>query len=464
MKDSNAINTPSISAELAAANKKKLWWIVLMMGSFFGLCSGLARYTWGPYLYELFGGTLDPGHAIFLAMSIQVIFSVANTLLEMPMGAIADTIGRSYAVMLSWGCRVLSYSLLSLVFLFRGSHWAFLIGITYIIAYTISYTLFNGSFTAWLADWMKENTPEMNYATSASNFQAYSSAAEIIGAIISVLCYSYNFAFFAYALAGFFAFITMIFCMNKLEEVTNLTFLNPRKLAGMDVFKRIGEIFIKGCQLSVGSKIIFWILMTYGSYLFLLNMVAYLWPIHLTVQWGARHFTWQWMALVIIPLTLSTCASRYLAHTSKKWKAAEDKPITMLRRMFAFLGFLCSGTIFTISIATYLGNDSFVLFSICVSIMILSYGIMTATFETLINYYIPATDAQERATILSAGSMIRGLLMLVFAIPTGGTGGQSTPVYWSIPAILLFFSTFITIVIMMRCKSSKAIIETVEIA
>lgn len=462
MKDLNEVST--ITEAVSAANKKKLWWIVLIIGSFFGLCSGLGRYTWGPYLYEQFGGTIDPSNAIFLAASILVIFSAANTLLEMPMGAIADTIGRTYAVMLSWGCRVLSYSLLSMVFLFRGSHWAFVIGIAYIIAYTISYTLFNGAFTAWLADWMKENAPDMNYTTAASRFQAYSSAAEIIGAIISVLCYSHHFAFLAYAIAGFFSFITMVFCMNTLEEVKNLTFLNPRKLTGMHMFKRMGEIFIKGCQLSIGSKIIFWILMTYGSYLFLLNMVAYLWPIHLTVEWGAQHFTWQWMALVIIPLTLSTFASRYLAYKSKEWKTASEKPIAMLRRMFIFLGFFCAGTIFTISIATYLGNNSFILFAICVSIMILSYGIMTSIFETLINYYIPDKDAQERATILSAGSMIRGLLMLVLAIPSGGTGGETTPIYWSIPASLLLISTMVTIFVMMRHKKLEIIIQSAEVA
>lgn len=439
-------------------NLRKLFWIILIMGTALGLAEGLVSYTWGPYLYAKFGGNTDPSGAMMLNTIIGgVIFSLAGTLFEMPAGAIADTIGRAHVVMLSWVFRTVAAALLAVLWLFDSVAWTFSFAVVQIICFTIGYTLFNGAFAAWLADWLKENLPTIHYAWASSRFHSYRSIGKIFGAVFSILMYIKGYAYIAYAVASLFALVGMTFSMTHLKEVKTLNFIHPKRSGDGAFLKQISIIFSKGCRVSFKTPIIFWTLMTYGAYMFLLNMVKYLWPIHLETEWGSQQFAWQWMALVLLPLTLNVFSARYLAWKSKSWVAEDGKHANILQCAYIAAGFCAAGVIITLSIATYIGFNSFSLFFVSIALMEFTFGIVAPVFETLINYFIPPEDAKERATILSAGSMIRSLLMCLLAVPTGGTGGQTTPIFWSIPATLLLICVSITTVVMLRKKKKSSI-------
>ena len=57
--------------------------------------------------------------------------------------------------------------------------------------------------------------------------------------------------------------------------------------------------------------------------------------------------------------------------------------------------------------------------------------------------YIPASHAAERATVLSFGSLVKGLFVVMLAIPTGGIGGAKSLVGWVLPAGLLLIVALI---------------------
>jgi MFS family permease len=150
--------------------------------------------------------------------------------------------------------------------------------------------------------------------------------------------------------------------------------------------------------------------------MFLLNMVKYLWPVHLETEWGSQQFAWQWIALVLLPLTLNVISARYLAWKSKQWVGEDGRHVNLLQSIYIVAGFWAATLIIILSVATFMGQNSFLLFFVSIAMMEFTFGIIAPVFETLINYYIPPKDSQERATILSAGSMIRGILMCLLAI------------------------------------------------
>lgn len=430
----------SVSKASSDANTKKLWWIVSCMGTFLGVVKGLGLYIWGPYLYDRFGGSASP-EAMLLTSSVLVIFSIAATLLELPTGAIADAIGRAHAVMLSWFFQCIYALLLASLFLVHSTAVSFSVVIMGTIILSIAYTLFNGAFVAWKADWMNANTPNVNYTWAASRFAAYRAIGEGIGAVVSILLFVEHLAHVVYLISAALSFGAMIFSMTQMDEVTHLKFVQPYKVTATTLFKRIGEIFGNGIKTTFKSPVIFWTLMVYGGFMFMLNIVQYLWPVYLETIWGTKQFTGGWMALVLVPLVFNFFSARFLAWKSTAWMGSDAASGKFLKAIFILFCLLSSSGVVTLGIATLIEKTSFTLFFIVIALLSISFGIIQPVFEALINRFIPKKHAQERATILSGGSMIRSVLMGVLSIPSGGTTGQSTPIFWMIPATLLIVFT-----------------------
>ena len=61
----------------------------------------------------------------------------------------------------------------------------------------------------------------------------------------------------------------------------------------------------------------------------------------------------------------------------------------------------------------------------------------------MINNYIPDSNSQERATIMSFASLFRNILIFMLAVPAGGTSGEKTVVGWALPASLLLITAII---------------------
>lgn len=437
-------------SEKSWKNLKKLRGIVAVMGTFLGLTEGLYFSTWGAFLYNKFGGDAAHGQAILLTTLIQVVFCIMTIFLEVPTGALSDAIGRAHTVMLSWVFRFSFFVCLAILCVINSVPFSFCVAMIGMICFTIGYTLFNGAFIAWKADWMKENLPEVNLTWASSLFYGFRAASNIVGAVITILCYTHGFVYLAYAAAMFVSFGAMAFSMTKMEEVKRLHFVNPKKITMTDLFKRIGENLGKGMNAAFKIPIIFWILMTYGAYMFLLSIVLYLWPVYLSAHWGAEHFTWQWMALAIVPSFCSVFGARWLAQKSHDWLGQQQQAVNPLRNIFIGMSIAASMAIFVLSICTYFDITTLGILFAAVFMVVFSFSTIVPAFEALINYFIPEELAQQRATVMSGGSMVRGILMGIFVIPAGGTGGQTTPIFWSFPAALLLISAIVTAIVIAR--------------
>lgn len=422
---------------------RKLWFIAMIVQTALGFTNGLYLYTYGPYFYEKFGGTINPANAMLLTSILLGVRQGLVALLELPTGALADAMGRAHVVVLSWIVRVLFFIGLAVIWLCQSPMSAFAWGVLASIAFAASYTFFNGAFSAWCVDILREKAPEVSFGWLASRFHSYRSFAELLGGLIAVYLYLLHAPFIGFLLAAFISFCLMGYTLVRMKESRNLRFLNQKDVQVSTVTKRIGEIIGRSAQICSKTPVLFWIVLSYGSYMFLLNVVMYLWPIYFhSVAGDKAHFGRNWALIVVISNVLCFAGSRGLVYLNHIWSKGSGikSHLVGFRRIFIGTSFLSAIVILALSLEIGFFKSDVYLFPSAVLVVLLAYGIVTPGFDTLINAYIPIADAQYRATIMSAGSMFRSLMVLILAIPAGGTSGNTSPINWAIPAVLLLFS------------------------
>ena len=424
--------------------------ISAVMGILLGLTEGLYLYTWGPYLYDLFGGSSN-STAMLLTTAVNTVWFIATALLEGPTGAVADAIGRVHTIMLSWGARLFYFICLPLMLLAPSLAISFPMALTAVIFFSIGYTLFNGAFAAWMADWMKENVPDVPYTWAASRFFTYRAGFTLPGALFAIVCYTHGVAFLAFGVAAFLSSVGMIYSVGHLREVARLNFINFYRFSFKAVLSTVGARFAGGMKGAFTSKVLFWIIMLYAQYAFLKNTVDYLWSIFLISKWGAHAFSWQWIGLVVTSSLFSMALSAYVGKKSAAWIGQHvSGNLPFLKKMYFFFGVLSAVMVLTLSVTTYLDKTPFWFFCIAIITVSMSFGVLGPMFEGLANHYIPESRANERATILSSGSMLRSIFCTFLFIPAGGLSGAATPIFWAIPAGLLLISSLIAGYFMFR--------------
>lgn len=430
------------SIEMQNPEVRKLWWITMIVQGSVGITNGLYLFTYGPYFYEKFGGVDDPATAMLLTTVLLGLRQGLAALLEIPTGALADAIGRSHVVILSWAMRVLFFLFLALIWICHTSATSFVWGVMASIAYALFYTMFNGAFSAWCADALRERAPNIQYGWLASQFYSYNMAGLVVAGVISVLLYVNNLAFMGYIIAAVLSFVLMAYCMCSLKETRNLRFVTTR-LDMAVVIKRMGEIVARSSQICIRTPVLFWIILTFGSYMFLLTLVMYLWPVYFESHApGSSNHTRNWILIILVAEGSSVLGSRVLYYLSQFWNkhGGIQQHLSGYRRFFTISVLLSALTTIGFSLETANIIHTQIFFPVAVIVVCLCWGIVITSYESLINIYLPERDSQYRATITSTGSMFRSIMILFLAIPSGGTSGSNSPIYWAIPASILLVS------------------------
>ncbi|MBI4211396.1 MAG: hypothetical protein HY540_02040 [Deltaproteobacteria bacterium] len=428
--------------QTATANPivRKIWWITLIVQSLIGFTNGMYLYTYGPYFYEKFGTAVEPGYAILLMTILLGLRQGILALLEVPTGALADTIGRVNVVIISWIARLVFFSSLAAIWFCTSVAAAFAWGVIASIAFALSYALFNGAFSAWCVETLKEKAPEVNYGWLSSRFFSYRAAAEIIGGLLAICLYLKGLPYWGFLIAALASFAGLNYVMGSMEETSSLSFLNIRQVQISAITRRIGEIIGKSVQVCKQTKVLFWLILSYGAFMFLLNLVGYLWPVYLKAKFGnLETFGRDWILIMITTQLLMVASSRFLAWLNGRWtKTGGVKAhLNGFRKIFFWFTLLSACSILLLSADTAFHFMDKYIFPLAVILLVMSFGFIGPAFETLVNAYIPAESAQYRSTIMSAGSMLRSFLILLFAIPSGGSSGETTPIGWAIPATML---------------------------
>lgn len=457
------ISSPPITDAKSNPEVRKLWWIALIVQSVLGFTNGLYLFTYGPYFYEKFGGTINPSTAMLLTTILLGTRQGLVALLEVPTGAFADAIGRAHVVILSWVVRIFFFLFLAIIWICTSATSAFVWGLLASITYAISYTFFSGAFSSWCVETLREKAPDVSYGWLSSRFYSYHFFSSILGGLLGVYTYLRHVPFLGFLLAAFLSFCVMGFCMSRMKEVRSLHFLDRKQVQFSTITRRIGEIIGKSTQICAKKPVLFWIVFTYGSYMFLLNLVMYLWPVYLQAKEGGdAGFGRKWILIVVSSEVLAFLTSRLLVRLHHRWSShgGVKAHLAGFRRIFIGATMLSALAIIGLSLETAFCGNGIYLFPTAVLILFLSLGIVVPCFDTLINAYIPDEDAEYRTTIISAGSMFRSFMILLLAVPSGGVSGATTTMNWAIPASFLLFASIFANHFMKKSRVSLSDADT----
>ena len=431
------INQPSI---------RTIWNVVRVVKITMGLTFGLYLFTYGPYFYDKFGGDGSFRTAILLTSILLAVRQGLIALLEVPTGAVGDAVGRVNTVILSLTFRLLFFVGLAALALFNALPVTITIAVAVSIFFSLAYTFYSGTFTAWCVDSVRERAPDIGYEQILARGYTYEFVSQIFGAIIGIACYHFELSYLAFLLAAFVCLTCVVYCRGAMDEVKSIKFLNRNVLNISETAGRMREIISVGMRTCRRSTLIFWLILCFASYMFLVNVVDYLWPVYLTTTLSGNMQTPCWMGMAILIFVMCMAGSHTLTLLSARWKR-RNGPETYnaaLRRWFICGCFLSALPIVITGLLTKYGVNAFYGFIFAVLAVSYCYGLLAPCYEILLNKYIPDENSGERATIMSWGSMVKGLLVLALAIPAGGRSGAATIIGWVIPGLLLLFASIIT--------------------
>lgn len=442
---------------------KSIMAVVLVVRSVIGFSMGAYEATCGAYFYERFGGAINPSTAILLATGLLAARQGLITLLEMPTGALADTIGRVQVIVISWICRTAFFICLAAMWFCDSVPLAVAVGVVASIFWAVFYTCFNGAFSAWCADYLRENAPEYPYSMLASYSHNYYTTAAAIGTPIGILFYLNGYPSLIYAIIGLMSFICMGYCLLHMKETRSLEFVDRSRVTPVGLFRKMRDRMWQSCVACKKRPEIFWVVMTFGVFLFLLNIIKFLWPVFLKETIGANMWSLMWIGLAMSCDIACAISARFFVWVSRKFNEIDNplRRLSLFSWVFSGSAVVSAITVIIHGYATAHKFNSFGLLVMTVLVVVVSYGFMGSLFETLINHYIGDRNDKERATIISSGGFVRSILFVFLAVPSSGSSAAESPVYWAIPAVLLLVSATTSLLMLGKAEKEEPIASSI---
>ena len=439
---------------------KKIWWTALVVYLGRGILNGMFLYVWGPLFYDNFSMSVSAESAIVITMVLFAIRQTLVALLEVPVGALADTIGRAQVTILSQAIFCAFFVCLAALSFTTDFIpvliWASLAS----LCYALGYCFFNGAFSAWSADILKERSPQTPYAWLASRFHWYLSFGELFGAVLSIFFYLQDLPFVAFIVGAILAYSLMGFSMKRMEEPKIVISGHRPKISAAELVRKIFERMKKCFQVVRQTQVIKWVVLTYGSFMFLMSLIVHLWPVYLKSTAGVDKLSVEWIVVAVITLVVQIVGGKFFVSLNDRMTSKSVGSRTRFktyRIIYVGTSILSSVSVFVLSGLAFKGDIPLYALVTVISLVLFCWSIMGSCFDILVNSYIGKEHAKDRATVFSSGSMVRSFLTLLFSIPAGGFSAQESPVGWSIPAVLLLIAAIGTHFAIIKDEKQRAV-------
>ncbi len=435
------------------------WKVTRFVQSVMGFTMGLYIFTYGPLFYESLALTSNPNTAITLTTFLMGFVMALTALLETPTGAIADAIGRKQTIVWSFGFRAGFFLFLTIVPFVTSMSAVMAFGLLAMCSFSISYAFYNGAFTAWCIDSFREEAKGVGYEHVLSRGYTYNFLAKTLGGIIGVSCYLSKLPQIGFIVASLISGLCCHYCIKHMKEPQNVHFLDVKDVSLSIVTQRIGKILGISFQVISRSPAILALVAIFATFMTVLNIIDYLWPVYLRSTVTSAQQAIPWIGLVMGTQLISAAGARTLTIVGKisSKKGLISTSNSVLEFIFLFVALVSAVSVLTLSYRTIVGGNHILLLCLAVLTIRFSFGIVAPCFETLINNYIPEEFSQERSTIISFGSLVRSLLVMLIAIPSGGSSGETTTHGWALPAFLLMATTLAGVIIFWRTRSPVTI-------
>lgn len=420
---------------------RKVWQVAMVVRGGQGFVLGISLLTWGPLLYEQFQQHALPSTAITLTSLFFGLESLLITLLEVPTGAFGDAAGRKWSVIYSFAC--LAVGNLLLTYMSSASSFATLLclGFSVVLFFALYYTFFSGSFTAWCIEQLQLTAPDVSYEQILAPAQTANALCKLGGVLLGIGCYVADWAWLGFLIGAIGAVGCLLYCLGEMYEPERSAAHTAPRLTVAQLTTEMGNIIGTALRILYDSRAVTVLVCLFACFLTLENFVGLLWPVYVRTNLPGTPQVLTWLGLAFLTQFAEAGGSHAVTLRARSHGTAVHARHVMLRRL------LIGGCVFggvpvlCLSVGARWQYDPLWLFLIAIICVRIGYGVITPAFETLLNNYLPHSHARERATVLSFGSFINGILILLLAIPTSGPSGEKTTAGWLVPAILLLVVT-----------------------
>ncbi len=418
-----------------------------------GLITGLYAYNYGAVIFESIvyanGGIDAPVSFWFVslmplawaafAFSTGIFF---QALLEVPTGVFADSLGRKFATITNLFFRILFCLALLLTWWFgkyKHAQGVIFWAVTANIFYAFHYTFFTGSFTSWLKDTLDEIDCGSRLTEILARGFVWYRGTLLLGSVLGIYLWLSDVVYVAYGLAALLCLLTAIFCHSLMEENRGYQFVSPSKLFGKarrQVWKEIIRVWLVGSRILIRSPVLWVVFAAAAAGTSLIYLVNYVWPVftryHFVSEVG-RGFSNEWIILLLGISVAGFLGSKLFSWWNRRYEqthgAASVKALVVINTVVSVIFSL---PIFLL-VCLFLASDSTLLslplFTALLSFYFLVEGAKQAPSWSLQHAVIPP-KTQERSTILSLGSMMKQLIIVVLVF--FGVGKQ--PHHLAVPS------------------------------
>jgi hypothetical protein len=406
-----------------------------------GVSYGCYIFTYGTWLIQSLSlGSSEDAYSGALALSgvLLAVRQTANAVLDIPAGVMADVTGRLRLIRIAFAFKTAFHlGLFSLMF-FGGTRLAVFLGFALSLAFSVAYSSFSGAFSSWVVGQVVTAEAGANYKPILAKGHTAFFWGELVAGAGSASLLAQERPEWAY-LVG--ATVCMINLIAALQERADTPAAPIGILAGSfremvprfaTRLRHLRDVFL---QLPGTALLI----VTYASFMFLLNIVEYFWPVFLKQELHVEQAQWIWVGVVVSVCVVRLAGAKWLAGCviMQNDLSSGEMSAGRARAWFLSLCVLSSGMAVIYSFVSPQGHGFIGLGIAVVLLVVFVHGLAAPAYDIVVNSSIPHEFDGSRATILSLGTTIRSIFAIAFAIPASTLG-------WGVPALILLAAALLT--------------------
>ncbi len=422
---------------------KPIWRTIQVIRIGKGLDDGLRLYIVGPFFYEIFRNAAGEDKALLYTSIVWAIYCGLIAILEIPTGALADIFGRVRVITACFLLNLVYGLCLASLAFFKSTPLIFTVAILSFIIRGLAFALFNGSYSAWVADSVNNVCSGFGYERLLARGYAYTWWAQIIGSVLGITLYLQGVPSVAFVVGAMICLSTATYCIAEMCETRVLRFANLRYIWG-NIASKVHQTIKTGFKVCHQYPVLWWLLAIYASYDLLISVLGFLWPVAMVALFGSAKWSKEWYIMAFAVPLVAALGAHLLAWSGDRSYHISGKKMTnrTLRYWLIGGGFCASLPIVLLGFLTQPQVLNFATFAVVVLLVRLTAGVMEPCYNALVHNYIPDHHSRERATILSIGGMINGLMLLLLFVPSSGKTGATSPYGWILPASILILVLF----------------------
>ncbi len=406
--------------------------------------------------------TLLPLGWLALLFSIGILL---ETLLEIPTGVLADSLGRKFAAITCLVFRAFYFvALLMMWWSGEDDNPHLVIGwrLAAEVLFAISFTFFSGSFLAWVKDSLDAAGAGYRLTEYLARSKVWQWAFTLVGGAAGLYLWLEDLVPWAYGLGFVISGISALVLYHIMDENRQFDFMKLTDLftaSSKEAWQEVYRTWVVGGRSLIRAPQLLSVFATAAAATSLVYLVDYMWPLFTRSYFAAelgQDFSKEWIILLFVVVLAaiggSYAFSKWLRFYEKKKGALKTESLALICATTYLLHALPILVVVAVSTANA-SRLTLPLFMLIILIHKIAEGAMWAPSGSLRNYLIPE-NTKERSTILSLGAMLKNLA-IVFLVFFGVGKQADSLTSWLYPAGAVVITVPVMLLLIFLYKPAK---------